>query len=78
MLAVAHTVDGTLQLLVGIHGVQLHEVVVALDSSEAVLTAILRVACSCHQPLQHVALQLLAVRQVLLQLAHARGEYMSY
>ena len=76
--AMTHPVNGPFQLLISVDRVHLHEVVIALDGRKAMLPAVFRIAGRRYQVLQHVVLQLLTLRLMLLQIPHTGHEYMSY
>ena len=68
LLAVAHTVDAVLQLLIAVDGHVPDEIVVIGDAAKAVLQAVLRFLGTADEPLQHLALQGLTFLDMSLQL----------
>ena len=78
LLTMTHAVYLALQFLIAVHGIQLHEILIALRRGKAMFTTVFRILRTGYQMLQHSPLQLLAAGLMLLQFSHARGEYMSY
>ena len=71
-LAVAHTVDGIFQLLVGVHWRMADKALIVLHAAKRMVAAVLRVAGTGYQTAEHLALQRLCPSLVALQLSLAR------
>ena len=66
-LALSHTVDITLQFLVGIDGHLFHKIIIAVHRRKGVMTAVFSVFCCTDQVGQHPSLQQLSIVLMPLQ-----------